>query len=232
LQLSRAACSSSFEATAISPSSQLKLDYFVFLGDTIYETVSDDSPAAADPFADPGRALADYRRKYPENIRPVKAGGAASLQPMFAAQGNYTLLDNHELGNKQFVSGGALPGNPPGQGVDPSDPANDVNASCSLINRTLGFTLLMRAYLDFQPVRERRVAAPGDCRSNGTWQLYFAQRWGRNSIFINLDDRSYRDIQMMRPNGKEGDTGPRADNSARRSFSGSSAGCSQRSRRA
>ena len=26
---------------------------------------------------------------------------------MFAAQGNYTLLDNHELGNKQFVSGGA-----------------------------------------------------------------------------------------------------------------------------
>jgi len=57
----------------------------------------------------------------------------------------------------------------------------------------------MRAYLDFQPVRERRVAAPGDCRSNGTWRIYFARRWGRNSIFINLDDRSYRDIQMMLP---------------------------------
>ena len=194
---------------------QLKLDYFVFLGDTIYETASDGSPAAADPFADPGRALSDYRRKYLENIQPVKAGGAASLQAMFAAQGNYTLLDNHELGNKQFVSGGAPPGNPPGKGVDPNDPANDVNASCSLINRTPAFTSLMRAYLDFQPVRERRVAAPGDCRSNGTWRFYFAQRWGRNSIFINLDDRSYRDIQMMLPNGKEGDTGPRADNPAR-----------------
>ena len=183
---------------------QLKLDYFVFLGDTIYETASDGSPAAADPFADPGRALSDYRRKYLENIQPVKAGGAASLQAMFAAQGNYTLLDNHELGNKQFVSGGAPPGDPPGKGVDPNDPANDVNASCSLINRTPGFTSLMRAYLDFQPVRERRVAAPGDCRSNGTWRLYFARRWGRNSIFINLDDRSYRDIQMMLPNGKRG----------------------------
>jgi len=44
------------------------------------------------------------------------------------------------------------------KGVDPNDPANDVNASCSLINRTPGFTSLMRAYLDFQPVRERRVA--------------------------------------------------------------------------
>src|SRR5262249_13794159 len=58
---------------------QLKLDYFVFLGDTIYETASDGSPAAADPFADPSRALGDYRRKYLENIQPVKAGGAASL---------------------------------------------------------------------------------------------------------------------------------------------------------
>jgi phosphodiesterase/alkaline phosphatase D-like protein len=45
-----------------------RLDYFVFLGDTIYETASKGSPAAADPFFDPARALADYRRKYLENI--------------------------------------------------------------------------------------------------------------------------------------------------------------------
>jgi alkaline phosphatase D len=146
---------------------------------------------------------------------PVKPGGAPSLQPLFAAQGNYTLLDNHELGNLQFVSGGAPPGNPLGKGVDAADPANDVNAFCDLINRTSGFAALLQAYLDFQPVRERRVAAPGDCRSDGTWQLYFAQRWGKNSIFINIDDRSYRDIQLMRPGGKEGDTGSRADNPAR-----------------
>src|SRR5262249_22177145 len=116
----------------------LKLDYFVFLGDTIYETASKISPAAADPFRDPARALADYRRKYLENLLPVKAGGAPGLQPMFAAQGNYTLLDNHELGNKQFVSGGAPPGDPAGKGVDPADPANDANASCALLNRTPG----------------------------------------------------------------------------------------------
>src|SRR5262249_23085966 len=82
-------------------------DYFVFLGDTMYETAR---TAAADPFADPAEALADYRRKYLENILPVKPGGFPGLQALFAAQGNYTLLDNHELGNAQFMSGGAPPG--------------------------------------------------------------------------------------------------------------------------
>jgi len=193
---------------------ELKLDYFVFLGDTMYEAASNGSPAASDPFANPAQALADYRRKYLENILPVKPGGFPGLQAMFAAQGNYTLLDNHELGNAQYQSGGAPPGNPPGKGVDSTDPANDVNGSCSFINQTPGFAVLLQAYLDFQPVRERRVSAPGDCRSDGTWQLYFAQRWGAHGIFINVDDRSYRDIQMKKLADGD-DTGPRADNPAR-----------------
>jgi alkaline phosphatase D len=192
----------------------LGLDYFVFLGDTMYETASTGSPAAADPFRDPKQALADYRRKYLENILPVKTGGMPGPQPMFAAQGNYTLLDNHELGNQQFQGGGAPSGSPPGKGVNPADPANDVTAGCALMNRTPGFAALEQAYLDYEPVRERRVRAPTDCRSNNTYQLYFAQRWGLNSIFINVDDRSYRDIRLEKPGGGD-DTGPRADNPAR-----------------
>jgi len=187
---------------------ELGLDFFVFLGDTIYETGSTGSPPAFDPFRDPARALTDYRRKYLENIRPVGAGSAAGLEAMFAAQGNYTLLDNHELGNAQFVSGGAPPGDPPGAGASPSYEPNDVNGSCNFINHTSGFAALMQAYLDFQPVRERRVSAAGDCRSDGTWRLYFAQRWGRNAVFVNVDDRSYRDIQIA-------DTGSRTDNPGR-----------------
>jgi len=193
---------------------ELKLDYFVFLGDTMYEQASNGSPAASDPFTNGAQALEDYRRKYLENILPVKPGGFPSLQTMFAAQGNYTLLDNHELGNAQFQSGGAPPGSPPGKGADAADPANDVNGSCNFINQTAGFGVLLQAYLDFEPVRERRVTAPGDCRSDGAWQFYFAQRWGANSIFINVDDRSYRDIQLKKPGGGD-DSGPRADNPAR-----------------
>jgi hypothetical protein len=44
----------------------------------------------------------------------------------------------------------------------------NVNGSCKFINRTLGFVALLQAYLDFPPVRERRVTAPNDCRSDGT----------------------------------------------------------------
>src|SRR5262249_10130303 len=130
--------------------SQQNFDYFVWLGDTIYETASAVSPATADPYADPTQALADYRRKYLEQLQPVNPDGFPGLQGFFASQGNYTLLDNHELGAfSQFTSGGAPTGNGPfgpGAGVDTTDPANDVNTTGTFMNQTLGFKLLQRAY--------------------------------------------------------------------------------------
>ena len=53
------------------------------------------------------------------------------------------------------------PGNPPGTGVDATNPANDVIASCDFINRTPGFSALLQAYLDFQPVRGKTVSRQG-----------------------------------------------------------------------
>ena len=51
-------------------------------------------------------------------------------------------------------------------------------------------------------------------RSDGTPQLYFAQQWGANCIYIQTDDRSYRDIRLAKPgnSGPIDDIGPRADN--------------------
>jgi hypothetical protein len=37
--------------------------------------------------------------------------------------------DNHELGNKQFINGGAPAGTPLGKGFDGTNPAYDVNAT-------------------------------------------------------------------------------------------------------
>ena len=190
---------------------QLNLDYFIFLGDTIYETKTNLSAETADPFANFAQALTDYRRKYLENLQATTPGGFTGLQTLFAAQGNYTLLDNHELGNKQFINGGAPAGSPAGKGVDATDPANDVNATGNFINKTDGFKALLQAYNDYQPIRERAIAAPEDPRTNGTQQLYLAQRWGANHLFINVDDRSYRDIRLKTALGAD-DTGPRADN--------------------
>jgi alkaline phosphatase D len=189
-------------------------DFFTFLGDTIYETASTGSPAAADPYLDPAQALRDYRRKYLEQLQPVNPNGFAGLQSFFASQANYTLLDNHETGNLQFQNGGAPAGVPYGHGVDASNPTYDVNTTGAFINKTLGFQTLVQAYSNYEPIRQTIISAPNDPRIDGTQQLYFAQPWGRNSIFFNLDDRTYRDIRLKTPSGAD-DTGPRADNPGR-----------------
>jgi phosphodiesterase/alkaline phosphatase D-like protein len=191
--------------------SKLGLDYFVLLGDTMYESASKGSPATADPVDNPTQALADYRRKYLENLQPMSTGGFQGLQTLYSSQGNYTLLDNHELGNKQLINGGASAGMASRLGNGSSNTADDVNTTGTFINQTTGFKTLLRAYAEYQPIREQIVSAPGDKRIDRTQQLYFAQQWGRNSIFVNVDDRSYRDVRLKTLKGGD-DTGVRADN--------------------
>nr|WP_084777010.1 alkaline phosphatase D family protein [Anabaena sp. PCC 7108] len=191
--------------------SSLNLDFFGFLGDTIYESASTGSPAAANPVTDPTQALDDYHRKYLENIQPVSEGGFSSLATMFASQGNYTLLDNHELGNKQLMNGGAPSALAPASGNGSSNTADDVNTTGTFINDTVGFQTLVQAYSDYQPIREQIISAPNDPRTDGTQQLFFAQEWGKNLVYINTDTRSYRDVRLKTADGAE-DTGSRADN--------------------
>jgi phosphodiesterase/alkaline phosphatase D-like protein len=217
-----------------------KLVFFVFLGDAMYETASTGSPAVpliTGETTDPTQlkeGLKAYNRKYFENMVGVdpatgqpSASGQQSLQPMLAATGSYTLLDNHELGNRSLQSGGAPPSAPP----ETTDPAFDVNATGSYDNKTPAFRTVEKAFLDFHPTRSSisgdpvkgyalsgpRVSAPADLRSDGTPQLYMAQQWGANCIYIQTDDRSYRDIRLAKPGnrGPIDDVGRRADNPSR-----------------
>jgi phosphodiesterase/alkaline phosphatase D-like protein len=216
------------------------LDFFMFDGDTEYETsASIGSPAVTStgnipdptvivPTATQLQLFTDFSRKYREQFLPVNVAGQKCLQPFFAGQGNYTAYDNHELGNKQYINGGApagggvgsLTGNPPfdfptGAGVDARNSANDVtpnDASVPFMNKSGGFQQLQQVYLNYQPVKDRGpLNVPGDPRTDDTRQLFFAQQWGRNVIFINVDDRTYRDIRMKTAANAD-DTGPRADN--------------------
>ena len=165
--------------------------------------------------------LADYSRKYREQFIPVNSGGQAGLQAFYAAQGVYALYDNHELGNKQYINGGAPAGGPVGDfasgaGVDARDPANDVNAKGPFINRSGGFQTLQQVYLNYQPLADRGIInAPSDPRSHGTKQLFFAQPWGKNDVFINSDTRSYRDIRLKTAANADDTSAPRANNPAR-----------------
>jgi acid phosphatase len=211
---------------------QQNLDFFVFDGDTIYETASAGSPAVtssgnipapSSTGATQAQLFGDYSRKYREQFIAVNPGGQNCLQPFFAAQGNYTLLDNHELGNKQYINGGAPPGGPVGDmssgaGLDARGSSNDVNTTGTFMNKAVGFQTLEQVWANYQPVKEDRgggpgglISAPGDARTDGTKQYYYAQQWGKNAIFINVDDRSYRDIRMKTAANAD-DTGARAGN--------------------
>jgi len=184
-------------------------DFFVWLGDTIYETASGQGTPNDSPAVSTTPALSDYWRKYREQFIPVSTGSYPGLESFFSSSGHYTLLDNHELGNRQFINGGA-PANAP---FNTTDPSFDVNTSGTYMHDTAGFKIQEQAYTDYQPIRRDMVSAPGDPRSNGTQKLYFAQQWGANAIFFNLDDRTNRDIRLRNAAGD--DNGVRADNPAR-----------------
>jgi phosphodiesterase/alkaline phosphatase D-like protein len=195
----------------------LNLDFFANIGDTIYETASKSSVAAADPAVNITQALVDYRAKYLENLQPTTPGGFAGLQTFFASQGNYTSLDNHELGNKQLINGGAPASLAAKSGNGTNDATLDVNKTGTYINQTAGFKTLEQAYLEYQPIREKIISAPTDARSNGTVQLYNANQWGANVVYINTDTRSYRDVRLKTTDAAGNitttdDTGTRADN--------------------
>ncbi|MEO5716923.1 MAG: SdiA-regulated domain-containing protein [Luteolibacter sp.] len=111
------------------------LDFYVNLGDVIYENASNVAgnnaatwlnspsvtlsnsalnlngvPVGGTTFATQAQLKADYAKKYRENFLPVNAGGQNSLQTLYAGQGNYTTWDNHELGNRKYIDGGSPAG--------------------------------------------------------------------------------------------------------------------------
>jgi phosphodiesterase/alkaline phosphatase D-like protein len=240
------------------------LDFYINLGDVIYETASKvngnngaswlNSPSVTlsndslsfngvprafipggTPFATQAQLFGDYSKKYRENFLPVNAGGQNSLQVLYAAQGNYTTWDNHELGNRKYIDGGAPAGGSvggptgtdmnTGRGVDARaggsgnvNNVNDVNTSTTdFMNRSTGFLTLQRVFLNYQPIADLGdIDAPNDSRTDGTKRLYSAHPWGKNAIYINTDSRSYRDIRIKTANASADDTtSPRADNPQR-----------------
>lgn len=162
------------------------LDFFIFLGDTIYESTNFEGTTVAED-------LAGYRAKYRQNreLPPgLPADSPVPMRQMYASFGMFSVPDNHELGTSvsdpkapRYTEGGA----PAGAGQS------------ERVNQTPGFDERVRAYEEYQPLRERPTGP------DGTRQLYFSQPWGQSARFVVVDDRSYRDIRL--PNSDD----PRTD---------------------
>jgi len=209
--------------TAVNAGS-VGLNSFVFLGDTMYETASTGSVVVptltpTSTAADAQAALPTYNQKYLENISGVNtatgaintASGQQGLQSMLRTVGTYTVLDNHELGNKQLQSGGA-----PLSAASPNaNAALDVNTTGTFNNQTVAFQTTEKSFFNYHPTGADvqgapttgltitnlqqptgTVTNPADPRSNGTAQNYFSRQWGKNVSYVQLDDRSYRDVRL------------------------------------
>src|SRR5439155_3563806 len=156
-----------------------KLDYFLFLGDLIYEDTGRTTSA---------EDLEGYRFKYRENREPRDSSESkmVPMRDLYSAFGMYAIFDNHETGasrNKDappYTEGGA-------------------SASGQFVNQTPGFKQRAQALLEYQPFREETVSGTGDPRLDGTTRFYRAVPWGASSELIVLDDRSYRDQALVDP---------------------------------
>ena len=155
------------------------LDFFVFLGDLIYETTNQQGTAVAED-------LEGYRAKYRENREP-RAGSSSTATPMldlYRRFGQYSVFDNHELGLSRrdrsappYTEGGA-----PAPG--------------GFVNQTPGFRQRIQAYAEYQPVREETITGTGDPRTDTTGKFFRSVPWGANAELIVLDARSYRDARL------------------------------------
>lgn len=163
------------------------LDFFFFLGDVIYESADLKGKTSVED-------LAGYRSKYRENREPRanSASGMVPLRELYEAFGQYSVFDNHEIGESKdraappYTQGGALSG---GQRV----------------NRSEGFRARIQAYSEYQPVRTEWQRATGDARTDDTVRFYDAIPWGANVELIVLDDRSYRDARIPKADSPAAD---------------------------
>ncbi len=148
-----------------------KLDFFIFLGDLIYETRNLRASVSAE-------SLDDYRAKYRENREP-RAGTSLTTVPMqelYKAFGQYQVFDNHETG--------------PSQADKSAPPYNDggVLVNGVPVAKTPGYQARVRAFSEYQPLREETM--------DGTQKFYRTIPWGGNLRLFIVDDRSFRDRRL------------------------------------
>jgi alkaline phosphatase D len=153
---------------------QENLDYFLFLGDLLYESMDYQGKTAVDD-------LAGYRFKYRDNREP-RIGSPSRMVPMrdlYETFGQYSVFDNHETGYSR----------------DPAAPKYNEGGgrfADGFVNKTPGYRARMQAYKEYQPVRAEMQGDATDPLTAGTDRFYGVYSWGANVELIVLDDRSYR----------------------------------------
>lgn len=166
---------------SIANADERGLDFFVSLGDTIYADVP--SPAVPQHQAE---TLEEFRAKQNEVYSTVF--GLNTLGDLRASTSILATIDDHEVTND--FAGGAHAS---------SDPRfaefGDV-----LINDTPLFDNGLRAFQEYNPLRNQFYGDTGDARTAGERKLYRFRTYGSDAAAFVLDARSFRDRELVPAN--------------------------------
>jgi phosphodiesterase/alkaline phosphatase D-like protein len=172
---------------AISNADDAKLKFFIELGDTIYGDVA--SPALKNPDGtekSQATTLSDYRTKQSE-VYSTRAG-VNTFADLRASTSILATIDDHEVTND--FSGG--------QDLAKSTAAEQTlfGAKTGLVNDSPLFDNGIKAFQEFNPLKDLTYSNPADALTNGETKIYRSNTYGSDAATFVLDTRSFRDAPL------------------------------------
>jgi myo-inositol-hexaphosphate 3-phosphohydrolase/phosphodiesterase/alkaline phosphatase D-like protein len=173
---------------AIANADDRNLKFFVALGDTIY--ADDASPGLLDPATGlpkpQAETLDEFRAKHIEVYGD--RFGANTWADLRASTSILATVDDHEVTND--FAGGELA---------TSDPRFKDNTPGRLINDTALFDNGLKAFQEYNPLRDEFYGNTGDPRTAGERKIYRYNTYGNDAATFVLDTRSFRDAEIPGP---------------------------------
>jgi len=173
---------------AIKNAAGRNLDFFVNLGDTVYQDIS----SLANAGIPQSQTLPEFRNKFKEVYG--NRGGANTFAALRSATPSFSVIDDHEVTN-DF------------EGFTAFDPANPEHAPFAFgatpagtrQNRTTLFNDGLQSFREYHPVRENNYASDlgaDTARMGDLPDLYRKQAFGKDASIFLLDARSFRDAGL------------------------------------
>lgn len=173
---------------AIKNAAGRNLDFFVNLGDTVYQ---DDDSLANNGLAQ-SQTLPEFRNKFQEVYG--NRGGANTFASLRAATPSYSVIDDHEVTNDFEGFTAYDPNNP-----DHAPFAFGGTAAGTKQNRTTLFNNGLQSFREYHPMRENNYASnlgADTARMGDLPDLYRKQAFGKDAAIFMLDARSFRDTGL------------------------------------
>jgi 3-phytase/alkaline phosphatase D len=159
---------------------QRNLDFFVEHGDTIY------AERYSGPQEPPARTLPEYRARHNEVMS--ERFGLNTWRDLRGSTAIFATIDDHEVTND--FAGGA----------PPSSNTADFDQTGAYINETERYKAGLQAFQEYMPIEDHRYGNTGDPRTAQKPKLFRSRTYGNAAAVIVLDNRSFRDQELVPAN--------------------------------